>query len=249
MGKEIETEDLVYDINEWDDYAIEEAVLIKEKLGGTITAITVGSEEADNTLRKCLAKGADQAIRLSDEAFEGSDAFAIAKILSKAIESMSFDLIFTGTQASDDGYGQVGVILASLLGISHATLVKKIEVKKGSVVVNRELEGGLEQVLDVKLPTVIAVQTGINEPRYVSIMAIRRARKIPIKVMGISRYRSRRRRSWKNWILAKHRRDVFASCRERSRISNRNSRRNCYKDYSNLQRQGDCVDDRNSCIS
>ena len=184
--KEIQTEDLVYDINEWDDYAMEEAALIKEKLGGTITAITVGSEESDNTLRKCIAKGADQAIRLTDDTFEGSDAYAIAKILSKAIKDIPYDLIFTGTQASDDGYGQVGVILAKLLGVTHATLVKKIEVKQGSVVVNRELEGGLEQILEVKLPTVIAVQTGINEPRYVSIMAIRRARKKEIKVMGLT---------------------------------------------------------------
>jgi electron transfer flavoprotein beta subunit len=185
-GSEIQTEDLVFDINEWDDYAIEEAVILKEKLGGSLTAITVGSEDADNTLRKCLAKGADQAIRLTDQAFEGSDAYVTAKILSKVIENMSFDLIFTGTQASDDGFAQVGVILAKMLGISHATLVKKIDVKQGFVIVNRELEGGLEQVLEVDLPAVIAVQTGINELRYVSIMAIRRARKKEIKVIGLA---------------------------------------------------------------
>ena len=185
-GKGIQTEDLVFDINEWDDYAIEEAVLIKEKLGGSITVITVGSENADMTLRKCLAKGADQAIRLTDKAFEDSDAYATAKILSKAIEKMSFDLIFTGTQASDDGFAQVGVILAKLLGIAHSTLVKKIDIKKESIIINRELEGGLEQILEVNLPALIAVQTGINEPRYVSIMAIRRARKKEIKVMNLA---------------------------------------------------------------
>jgi len=185
-GKKIQTADLVFDINEWDDYAIEEAVLIKEKLGGSITAITVGSEDADTTLRKCLAKGADQAIRLTDKAFEGSDAYATAKILSKVIENISYDLIFTGTQASDDGFAQVGAILAKLLGISHATLVKKIDLKQEFVLVNRELEGGLEQVLEVNLPALIAVQTGINEPRYVSIMAIRKARKKEIKVMSLA---------------------------------------------------------------
>ncbi len=99
---------------------------------------------------------------------------------------MSFDLIFTGTQASDDGFAQVGAILAEMLGISHSTLVKKIDIKQEFVVVNRELEGGLEQVLEVNLPALIAVQTGINEPRYVSIMAIRKARKKEIKVKSRS---------------------------------------------------------------
>ncbi len=185
-NKKIQTADLVFDINEWDDYAIEEAVLMKEKFGGSVTVITVGSENADMTLRKCLAKGADCAIRVTDEAFEGSDAYVTAKILSRVIKNLPFDLILTGTQASDDGYAQVGVILAELLGIIHTTLVKKIDVEQGLVRVNRELEGGLEQILEVKLPAVIAVQTGINEPRYVSIMAIRRAKQKEIRVMGLA---------------------------------------------------------------
>jgi len=184
-GKGIRTEDLVFDINEWDDYAIEEAVLMKEKHGGSVTVVTVGPEEADRTLRKCLAKGADRAIRLTDKAFEGSDAYATAKILHKTIKDLPFALILTGTQAGDDGYAQVGVILAELLGISHATMVKKIEPKEGFVRVNRELEGGLEQVMEVKLPAMLAVQTGINEPRYVSIMGIRKARTKELKVLGL----------------------------------------------------------------
>ncbi len=184
-GKGIKTEDLVFDINEWDDYAIEEAVLIKEKLGGSITVITVGPEDADKTLRKCLAKGADRALRLTDKAFEGSDAYATAKILHKTIKGLPFDLILTGTQAGDDGYAQVGVVLAEMLGIPSATLVKRIEIKEGFVRVNRELEGGLEQVIEVKLPAILAVQTGINEPRYVSIMGIRKAREKELKVLDL----------------------------------------------------------------
>jgi len=184
-GKGIKTEDLVFDINEWDDYAIEEAVLMKEKVGGSVTVVTVGPEEADRTLRKCLAKGADRAIRLTDKAFEGSDAYATAKILHKAIKDLPFDLVLTGTQAGDDGYAQVGVILAELLGVPHATMVKKIELKEGLARVNRELEGGLEQVMEVKLPALLAVQTGINEPRYVSIMGIRKARTKELKVLGL----------------------------------------------------------------
>jgi electron transfer flavoprotein beta subunit len=185
-GKTIEKAGLVFDINEWDDYAVEEAVRIKEKLGGTVTVITVGSEDANSTLRKCLARGADKAIRLSDPKFEGSDSYAIAKILHKAIKDLPFDLIFTGAQAGDDGYAMVGPILAQLLGIPHATMVKKIELKNGVARVNRELEGGLEEIVEVKLPAVLTIQTGINEPRYVSIMGIRKAMKKEIKVLGMT---------------------------------------------------------------
>jgi len=184
-GKRIRMEDLVFAINEWDDYALEEAVLLKERLGGSVTVVTVGSEDADDTLRKCLARGADRAIRLTDKAFEGSDAYAIAKILHKAIKDLPFDMILTGAQAGDDGYAQVGVVLAELLGIPHATMVKKIEFKEGFAKVNRELEGGLEEVVEVKLPAVLAIQTGINEPRYVSILGIRKAREKEIKVLGL----------------------------------------------------------------
>jgi len=184
-GKRIETEDLVYDINEWDDYALEEAVLLKEKFGGSVTAITVGTEEADSTLRKCLARGADRAIRLTDKAFEGSDGYATAKILHSAIKNLPYDLILTGAQAGDDGYAQVGATLAKLLGIPHATMVKKIEPTKERVRVNRELEGGLEEIVEVKLPALLTIQTGINEPRYVSIMGIRKARSKEIKVLGL----------------------------------------------------------------
>ena len=185
-GKGIEKAGLVFDINEWDDYALEEAVRIKEKFGGTVTAITVGPEDSDSTLRKCLARGADKAIRLTDPKFEGSDAYVTAKILYSVIKNMHFDLILTGVQASDDGSAVVGPVLAELLKIPHATMVKKIELAEGKAVVNRELEGGLEERLEIKLPALFTVQTGINEPRYVSIMGIRRAMQKEIKVMGLA---------------------------------------------------------------
>ena len=184
-GKGIETEDLVFDINEWDDYALEEAVLLKEKLGGSVTAVTVGPANADSTLRKCLARGADKAIRLTDKAFEGSDGYAIAKILHRAVKDIPFDLILTGAQAGDNGYAQVGVVLAELLGIPHATMVKKVEPTERLLKVNRELEGGLEEIVELKLPALLTIQTGINEPRYVSIMGIRKARTKEIKVLGL----------------------------------------------------------------
>ncbi len=184
-GKAVEKIGLVFDINESDDYALEEAIRIKEKLGGTVTALTVGSGDADSTLRKCLARGADQAIRLTDVKFNGSDSYATAKILHSAIKGLSFDLILTGALASDDGYTMVGPILAELLGIPHATMVKNIEFSDDVVKVNRELEGGVEEIVEVKLPVALSVQTGINEPRYVSILGIKKAMRKEIKVLGL----------------------------------------------------------------
>lgn len=185
-GKNIEKAGLVYDINEWDDYALEEAVRIREKQGGTVTAITIGSDDSDSTLRKCLARGADKAVRLTDPKFEGSDGYAIAKILHSVIKTLHYDLILVGMQAGDDGYATVGPILAQMLSIPHATMVKKLELASDTAKVNRELEGGLEEQLEVKLPALFSIQTGINEPRYVSIMGIRKAMQKEIKVMTLA---------------------------------------------------------------
>jgi len=174
-GRDIRRNDLVLDINEWDNYALEEGLLLKEEQGGTLTVVTLGPESSEDTLRACLAKGADRAIRLGDDTFAGSDASSIAKILSKAIQSIKFDLLLTGAQASDDGYAQVGVALAQLLKIPHAALVKNLKVKGDYLRVSRELEGGVREILELKLPAAITVQTGINEPRYASIIGIRKA--------------------------------------------------------------------------
>jgi electron transfer flavoprotein beta subunit len=184
-GTGIRSGGLVQEMNEWDEYAIEEALLIKERLGGTVTAITLGPEGVDAVLRRCLAKGADHAIWLKDEAFEGGDAYATAKVLHAAIKGLEYDLVFTGAQAGDDNYSAVGGILAELLGVAQAQMVKKVEVGEGSLLVNRELEGGLEETMELPMPALLAIQTGINEPRYVSIMGIRKARKKEITVMGL----------------------------------------------------------------
>ena len=185
-GKAIEKTGLVYDINEWDDYALEEAVRIKEKQGGTVTAITIGTEDSDSTLRKCLARGSDKVIRMTDPKFEGSDGYAIAKILHSVIKTLHFDIILTGMQAGDDGNAMVGPILAEMLKIPHATMVKRMELGAGTAKVNRELEGGLEEQIEVKLPALFSVQTGINEPRYVSIMGIRKAMQKEIKILSLA---------------------------------------------------------------
>lgn len=182
--RDIVKDRLVFDVNEWDNYAIEEALLIKEKYGGSVTLLAMGPEESAEALRTGLAKGADTAVRLTDESFTGSDAYATAKILSQAIKDMQYDLILTGAQAGDDGFGQVGVTLAEMLGIPHAALVTKIEIENGKARVHRELEGGLEEVLGVDLPAVFTVQTGINVPRYASLRGIRAAFKKEIRVLN-----------------------------------------------------------------
>ena len=185
-GKDIDKSGLVFDLNEWDGYAIEEAILLKEKMGGTVTVLSMGGEESNESLRKCLAMGADEAIRLTDPAFAGSDGFTTAKILTEAIRKISYDLILTGTQAEDDGYGQVGVAMAELLGIPHAAVVNRLEVQDKKVKAHRELEGGLEEVFEIDLPALLTIQTGINEPRYVSIMGNRKVAKKEIKAFGAS---------------------------------------------------------------
>ena len=183
-GKDIVQEGLVFNINEADNYALEEALLLKEKMGGSVTLITMGPKEADDTLRMGLAKGADTAIRLDDPQFSECDGIATARILSSAIKELNYDLILTGCIASDDGYSQVGPALAEMLGIPHASMVTKVESEESKTQVSRELEGGLLEVLDIQLPAVLTIQTGINEPRYASIMGIAKASKKEIALKG-----------------------------------------------------------------
>lgn len=184
-GRDIDKGGLTFDLNEWDSYAIEEAISLKEKFGGTVTVISMGGEESNETLRKCLAMGADEAIRVSDPALEGSDGYVTAKVLAKAIKKIPYDLILTGVQTEDDSYGQVGVALAEILKIPHAALVNRLEIQQKKAMVHRELEGGLEEIVEIDLPCVLTIQTGINEPRYVSIMGIRKVAKKEIKVLGL----------------------------------------------------------------
>lgn len=185
-GKDIDKSGLAFDLNEWDSYAIEEAILLKEKFGGTVTVYSLGGEESNESLRKCLAMGADDAIRLTDPAFTGGDGYATARALAEALRQKPFDLILTGTQAEDDGFGQVGGVIAEMLSIPHVSIVNRIEVQEKKLKAHRELEGGLEEVVEVDLPALLTIQTGINEPRYVSIMGIRKVAKKEIKVLGLS---------------------------------------------------------------
>jgi len=185
-GKGLQKKDLVFSINDWDNYAVEEAVRIKEKFGGTVTVITIGPKESEDVLRRALALGVDEAVRVTDPATEGSDGYVLAKILAAVIKDIPYDLILTGVQADDDGYAQVGTTLAEFLGIAHATLVTDIAIEEKRTKVRRELEGGMEEVLDVELPALFTIQSGINEPRYISIFGIRKVAKKEIKVLDLS---------------------------------------------------------------
>jgi len=169
-GKDIKKDNLVFTLNDWDSYAVREAALLKEKQDGTVMVLTVGPEESKEVLTRCLAMGADRALRI--EAPESADANLISKTLFHAIKNEPFDLILTGVQAEDDGWGQVGVALARRLGLPHAAIVNRIEMKNGKARVKRELEGGIEEVLEIGIPAVLTIQTGINEPKYVSLAAI-----------------------------------------------------------------------------
>ncbi len=169
-GTDIKKDHLVFYLNDWDGYAVREAALLKEKHGGDVTVITIGPEESKEVLTRCLAMGADRAVRI--EGPEAQDGHSIAKILAQAVKNQSFDLILTGVQAEDDNAGQVGVSLAEMLGLPHAAIVTNIEINGDKAKIRRELEGGIDEVTELKLPAVLTVQTGINEPKYVSLSAL-----------------------------------------------------------------------------
>ncbi len=168
-----------YVVNPYDEYAIEEGLRIKERLGeGKITLITMGPERAKDALKSGLAVGADEAIHLVDEAFEGSDTYATALVLSGALEKIDYDIIFCGKQGVDEDHAQVGIALAELLDIPHVSVVTKLEIPEDrkSAVAHREVEGGHE-VVETPLPAVITAQKGLNEPRYASIKGIMAVKK------------------------------------------------------------------------
>ena len=181
--KGVDLDALEFDINDWDRFALEEAVQIKEKTDGKVTVVTVAPEESEEMLRECLARGADEVFNLWDDAFEDSDGFATARILSTFIKGRSYDLALLGTLADDDCAGQLGGMLAAMLGVPGATLVHKIEPGDGKIGVVRELEGGLSEALEMDLPAVVSVATGLNEPRFVSIRAVRKVASIEIPVL------------------------------------------------------------------
>ncbi len=185
-GNDIERDELVYSINEADNYAVEEALQIRDRVGGNVTVVTVGGEDDEEVLRRELAMGANQAVLISDEAFSGSDGRGIATILKAFVQKGHYDLILTGVQA-DDGAAQVGGMLAAMLDYPFASLVNSISVlRTGSSKISREIEGGNREINEIDLPCVLSIQTGINEPRYVGMRGIRQVASVPIPTVGAS---------------------------------------------------------------
>ncbi len=176
---EIDNEDLEYVINPYDEYAIEEALLIKERLGeGKVTVITVGPERAKDALKSGLALGADEAIHLIDEAFQDSDPYATALLLARALEKIDYDIIFCGKQGVDEDHAQVGIALAEMLDLPHVSVIVKLDISedKKKAIAHREVEGGKELV-ETSLPAVFTAQKGLNEPRYPSLKGIMAVKK------------------------------------------------------------------------
>jgi len=176
-------EDISYEVNEPDAYALEEALRQKEKHGGEVVAITAGPARAGAALREALAKGADRAIHLEDDSFATMDGINTARAIAAAIADEKFDLIFTGLQSDDFGFAQTGVLLAELLGVPHATIIIGIEKSDTGVRLKRELESGFYQYLDMPLPAVLTIQSGINKLRYATLIGIKQAKNKPLKKM------------------------------------------------------------------
>ncbi len=176
----ISTDGVTFVINPYDEFAIEEALRIKEAKGGDVTLITLGWDKAAEALRTGLAMGADKAVHLNDPALLTNDAHSIAVALSKAIKKLQYDLILCGKQAIDYDNHQVGVRVAEMLGIPHVAVVTKLALEDGKAVAHREIEGGTE-VVETPLPAVVTCQKGLNEPRYASLKGIMQAKKKPLE--------------------------------------------------------------------
>jgi electron transfer flavoprotein beta subunit len=185
-GNDIERDELVYSVNEPDNYAVEEALQIVAKAGGNVTVVTVGGEDDEEILRREMAMGAHHGVLISDEAFSGSDGRGIATILKAFVQKGNYDLVLTGVQAEDGG-AQVGGMLAAMLDYPFASLVNSIEVLEGrKLKIGREIAGGNKEISEIDLPCVLSIQTGINEPRYVGMRGIRAVASVPVPTYGVS---------------------------------------------------------------
>ncbi len=180
-GTWIQDADLTYEINEPDAYALEEGLQLKEKQGGEVVALCAGPAGAAQTIREALAKGADRALHIEEENLGAYDPLALARLMAAALTAEKPDLVLTGLQSDDLGYGQTGVILAQLLGVPHATIIMQVEKQEGGIRVKRELEDGWFQHVEMPLPALLTIQSGINKLRYATLMGIKKAKTKEVK--------------------------------------------------------------------
>ena len=187
-GRDVDADFLIRDLNEWDDFSLEEAVKIKEAAAEPveIIAVSVGPEEVDESLRKCLAKGSDRAIRVWDSSLEGSDPIAIARVLAAVAKRESAGMLFAGVQSSDQSFAATGIATAAFLDWPHAAVISHLKYAPDakSAVFRRELEGGLLHEVEIQCPAVLTIQLGINTPRYASLRSIKQAAAKPIEVLS-----------------------------------------------------------------
>lgn len=176
-GRWIDEEDVAFVVNECDEYALEEALRIVEKVGGEVIVLSLGPARARESLRKALALGAARAVLLAGEAFAGGDALSNGRALAAAVRREDPDLVLTGSQSDDHGFGATGTVIAGELGWPHAWLVMGVEVEEGAFRVTREMESGLNEIFRIRAPAVLEIQAGINHPRYASLKGIMAAKK------------------------------------------------------------------------
>ncbi len=176
-GNWIKESDIGFEMNEPDSFALEEALRLKEKHGGEVIALTMGPERVKQTVKEALAKGADRGIHIADDNFAQLDPLGSARALAAAIQKEKVDLVLTGLQSDDHGFGQTGVLLAALLNLPHATIIMQIEVQDGKMRLKRELEAGWFQWMECPLPGVLSIQSGINKVRYATLKGIMAAKK------------------------------------------------------------------------
>jgi electron transfer flavoprotein beta subunit len=177
----IRDQDASFELNEPDAYALEEALRLKEKHGGEVVVVSAGPARAAQVLREALARGADRAIHVESDALAAADAFVVAGALADAVREEKFDLVLTGLQSDDQGFGQVGVVLAEKLGMPHATIIMEVQAADGGLRVKRELEGGWFQWMSLPLPALLTIQSGINQLRYATLKGIMAAKKKEIR--------------------------------------------------------------------
>lgn len=184
----IDPDCIEHELNEWDEFSWETALQIVENNDGKVEAVplTIGPDDADDALRQCLAKGGERAIRIWDDQVEGSDSIAIARLIAAAATRENAQLILAGTQSTDHGHGQTGIATAAILGWPHVAVVSALDYTAGSdtAIVRRELEGGVEEEIEIPLPAVLTIQLGINEPRYASLRGIKQAKAKQVDVLS-----------------------------------------------------------------
>ena len=184
-GSWIQEDDLTWEINEPDAYALESALQLKEKNGGEVVALCAGPERATSTIREALAKGADRAIHVQDDDVDKLDTLGIARVLARAVENEKPDLVLTGLQSDDLGYGQTGVVLAELLGYASSTIIMSVDVEGSGVRVKRELEGGWYQNITLPMPAVLTIQSGSSKLRYATLMGIKKAKSKEVRTVSL----------------------------------------------------------------